>query len=183
MRLKTQSPFTLSARAKLLWIIGLILIDQWTKILAVEHLRGSAPLVYLGGIFRLDFAINSGAFLSLGAALSPEVRFWVFVVAVGGFLAGATWVLFRDRTLDRPSAFALSIIVGGGVGNLIDRIFRTNHGVVDFLNLGIGDLRTGIFNIADMAIMLGVFLLAWKSFQGRSSPEADPAERVGSSGP
>jgi len=183
MRLKNQSPFTLSTRAKLIWIIGLLLVDQWTKILAVDHLRGNPPLIYLGGIFRFDFAINSGAFLSLGAALSPEVRFWIFVVAVGGFLAGATWVPFRDRTLDRISSFSLSIIVGGGVGNLIDRIFRENHGVVDFLNLGFGDLRTGIFNIADMAIMLGVILLAWKSFQGRSSTETDTTERVGPSSP
>lgn len=174
MHPKTLLPFTLTVRAKLLWIIGLVLVDQWTKMLAVEHLSGRAPLIYLDGIFRLDFAINSGAFLSLGSALSAETRFWVFVVAVGGFLSGATWVLFRDRTLDRLTAFSLSIIVGGGAGNLIDRIFRPNHGVVDFLNLGLGNFRTGIFNVADMAIMLGVILLALKSFQGRSAPESDP---------
>lgn len=163
--MKPLSSFTLSTRAKLLWISGLIVADQWTKVLAIENIQGNPPTSYLGGIFRLEFAINPGAFLSLGSGLSTETRFWVFIVAVGGFLGGAAWVLFRDRTLDLVNAFALSIIVGGGVGNLIDRVFRANHGVIDFLNVGFGNLRTGIFNIADMAIMLGVILLGWKSFQ------------------
>jgi signal peptidase II len=151
--------------AKIAWALGVLVIDQWTKQLAVGWVRGYPPRVYLGGIFRIEYAENSGAFLSLGAALSQELRFWIFVVAVGGFLVGAAWILFRDRRLDRMSAFSLSIILGGGVGNLIDRAVRPNHGVVDFLNLGIGNFRTGIFNVADMAIMLGVILLAWRSFK------------------
>lgn len=179
----SPSPFSLSVRAKLLWIFGLVLIDQGSKYLAIENIQGYPPRLYLGGIFRLEFAINPGAFLSLGSSLSPDVRFWVFIVAVGGFLLGASWVLFRDRTLDRVNAFALSIIVGGGIGNLIDRSARANHGVVDFLNLGLGDLRTGIFNIADMAIMLGVILLGWKSFQGHKSTEKNPVSSAKSNSP
>ncbi len=178
-------PSRLSTRAKLLWIFGLVFIDQGTKYLAVESVRGKAPLVYFGGLFRIEFAINPGAFLSLGSSLSPEVRFWIFIVAVGGFLFGATWVLFRDRTLDNVNAFALAIIVGGGIGNLIDRSVRANHGVVDFLNLGIGDLRTGIFNVADMAIMLGVILLGYKSFQTKPSlkPGDVPPSRAEANSP
>ncbi len=168
----------LSHPAKILWILGLIGIDQATKFLAQAYVRDYPPRIYLGGIFRIEYAENSGAFLSLGAALSQETRFWIFVVAVGAFLAGAMWVLFREKNLDRLTAFSLSVIIGGGVGNLIDRIFRPNHGVVDFLNLGIGNIRTGIFNVADMAIMLGVILLAVKSFEKparpASSPESNP---------
>lgn len=172
----------LSTRAKLFWIVGLIGVDQWTKVLAVQHIQNQPPMIYLGGMFRMEYAENSGAFLSLGAALPAEVRFWIFIVAVGGFLLGAAWVLFFDRKgsflngktknasghhqIDRVTAFSLSIIVGGGIGNLIDRIMRPNHGVIDFLNVGFGNLRTGIFNIADMAIMLGVILLGIKSFRG-----------------
>lgn len=172
----------LSTRAKISWIVGLIGIDQATKVLAVQYIQNQPPMVYLGGLFRMEYAENSGAFLSLGAALPAEVRFWIFIVAVGGFLVGAAWVLFFDRKgtflngksknpsvnhpLDRLTAFSLAIIVGGGIGNLIDRIMRPNHGVIDFLNVGFGNLRTGIFNIADMAIMLGVILLAFKSFKG-----------------
>lgn len=160
----------LSHRAKILWILGLIGFDQATKFLAQAYIRDYPTRVYLGGIFRIEYAENSGAFLSLGAALSQETRFWIFVVAVGAFLVGAIWVLFREKSLDRTTAFSLSVIVGGGVGNLIDRIFRPNHGVVDFLNLGIGQIRTGIFNVADMAIMLGVILLAVKSFEKPENP-------------
>jgi signal peptidase II len=162
-----SAPFPLFA--KLAWALGVLILDQWTKQLAVGWVRGQPPRIYVGGIFRIEYAENSGAFLSLGAALPQEMRFWIFVVAVGGFLAGAAWVLFRDRRLDRMTAFSLSIILGGGIGNLIDRAVRPNHGVVDFLNLGIGNFRTGIFNIADMAIMLGVILLAWRSFKNPES--------------
>jgi signal peptidase II len=165
-----ERPFPLAA--KLAWALGVLILDQWTKQLALAHVRGHPPRVYLDGLFRIEYAENSGAFLSLGAALSPELRFWIFVVAVGGFLAGAAWVLFRDRRLDRVTAFSLSIILGGGIGNLIDRSTRVNHGVVDFLNVGIGNFRTGIFNVADMAIMLGVILLAWQSFKNPDETDA-----------
>jgi signal peptidase II len=161
---------TLSLRAKILWIVGMIVIDRWTKILAIDHIRDRAPQIFLGDFFRMEYAENPGAFLSLGATLSADTRFWVFAVAVGAFLVGASWVLFRERKLDRTTAFSLSIIVGGGIGNLIDRATRANHGVVDFLNMGIGNFRTGIFNVADMAIMLGVILLAWKSLRPETNP-------------
>jgi signal peptidase II len=156
---------TLSLRSKFIWIVGLVSIDRWTKILAIEHIKDFPPRIYLNDFFRLEYAENPGAFLSLGARLSPDTRFWVFAVAVGIFLAGACWVLFREKNLDRTTAFSLSVIIGGGIGNLIDRATRINHGVVDFLNMGIGDFRTGIFNVADMAIMLGVILLALKSLR------------------
>jgi signal peptidase II len=183
-------PPALSLRAKLLLIVGLVGVDRWTKILALDHVRSHPPQVFLGNFFRLEYAENPGAFLSLGANLSAETRFWVFAVAVGGFLLGASWILFREnfslrlparapgQTLDLATAFSLSVIIGGGIGNLIDRATRVNHGVVDFMNMGVGSLRTGIFNVADMAIMLGVVLLAWKSFRGSTAPEPkSPAKR------
>lgn len=156
---------SLSHRAKIIWIFSLIALDQGTKFLAIDHLKGQFPRIYLGGLFRMEYAENSGAFLSLGATLSADLRVLIFVIAVGGFLGAASWILFRDRKLDRVTAFSLSVIIGGGVGNLIDRVFRPNHAVVDFLNFGIGNFRTGILNVADMAIMVGVILLAVKSFE------------------
>jgi signal peptidase II len=148
-------------------IVILVLLDQWTKMLAKRDLQFAPPQVYLDGFFRLEYAENSGAFLSLGSKLPQEVRFWIFIVAVGAFLLGALYYLYFDKKLDRTTLFSLAIIVGGGIGNLIDRIFRPNHGVVDFLNVGFGAIRTGIFNIADMAIMLGVILLFYKSLNSK----------------
>ena len=59
-------------------------------------------------------------------------------------------------------------MLAGGIGNLIDRIFFEN-GVIDFLNVGVGNWRTGIFNVADMAIMVGVFCMLFFGL-----PEAEP---------
>lgn len=164
-----------NAWVKTVMMLAVIGLDQWTKILAQRYVQHRPPSVYLGGFLRIEYAENSGAFLSLGAALSADVRFWIFVVAVAAFLLGALYFLYFDRKLDRVSAFALAMISSGGIGNLIDRIFRPNHGVVDFLNVGFGSLRTGIFNVADMAIMLGVFLLGFKSLQ-RKPDEAEASK-------
>jgi signal peptidase II len=65
---------------------------------------------------------------------------------------------------------ALGLLLAGGVGNLIDRINQNGH-VTDFLNVGIGPVRTGIFNVADMAIMAGAGLLFWLSFRQEQARE------------
>lgn len=163
-----------SALGKSLLMVMVVLIDQLTKKWAQTSVRGFPSRSYWGDFFRLEYAENSGAFLSLGAALSQETRFWIFVVAVAVFLGFALFYLYRDSKLDHWSSFALAMISSGGIGNLIDRVTRENHGVVDFLNIGIGSLRTGIFNVADMAIMAGVFVLAAKSF--KKAPEEKAAD-------
>lgn len=154
-------------------MVFVVLFDQLSKKWAENHVRGFPSRSYLGDLFRLEYAENSGAFLSLGAALSQETRFWIFVVAVAVFLGFALFYLYRDSKLDHSTSFALAMISSGGIGNLIDRVLRENHGVVDFMNMGIGSLRTGIFNIADMAIMAGVFILAAKSLK-KSEPTTQP---------
>ncbi|MBI1320306.1 MAG: signal peptidase II [Candidatus Hydrogenedens sp.] len=139
-----------------------LVVDHATKWLAVQYLMGRPPIIYLGDLFRLQYATNTGAFLSLGSQLPEGVREYVLtglnsliLVVVGGLL------LFR-ATLRPPVVIGLSLILSGGVGNLIDRIFRGGT-VVDFMNMGIPwgpfQVRTGIFNVADIAIMAGLFLM------------------------
>jgi signal peptidase II len=70
----------------------------------------------------------------------------------------------RDKTMNNLQNLACGLVLSGGFSNLYDRI-TNNGGVVDFMNMGIGGLRTGIFNVADMAIMAGVFLLLIYSFK------------------
>lgn len=152
--------FSLSSPvAKISWTLGLIVIDQLTKIWAQKSLQGQPSQQFLGDLFRLDYAENSGAFLSLGSQMPEEVRFWIFIVAVAIFLMFPIYYLFKEKNAPAIQVWALIGIASGGIGNLIDRIFRPNHAVVDFLNVGIGDLRTGIFNIADMGILFGVIAL------------------------
>lgn len=147
----------------LLLLVGTVGCDQVTKAVARDSLTITGPLNYLGGAVTILHAQNSGAFLSLGAGLGTEVRFWIFTVAVSLFLLMACLVLFRKKKLGNANTIGLALIVGGGFGNLIDRVAFGS--VTDFLNLGIGSLRTGIFNVADMAIVAGVSILFFCSFR------------------
>jgi signal peptidase II len=141
----------------LLVVAATIGCDRVTKHWATRSLRESPPRSYAGDAIRLVYTENPGAFLGLGSTFSHGARFWMFTVGCGALLLGlAAWVALR-RGVPLSTALAASLIVGGGAGNLVDRIL---HGrVVDFLNLGISSLRTGIFNVADVAITFGVILL------------------------
>lgn len=142
-----------------------ILVDQCSKSWAKATLRSHDPTDYLGGIFRLEYAENPGAFLGFGGTLSPELRFWIFTVLVAGFLTYASVMLgltFFRLPRDRAQQIGLALLVSGGIGNLWDRVLY--HRVVDFMNMGFGVLRTGIFNVADAAIMAGIVLLAFSPY-------------------
>ncbi len=143
-------------------IVGLILLscigcDQMTKHLAYARLKDREPQSFCGDVFRLEYAENPGAFLSVGAGMPRPAR-WVLLVFVNGLIATTVGVVLCRRLEMRwLGLLASSLLLGGAVGNLIDRV--TFDGlVIDFLNLGIGPLRTGIFNVADVAITTGTLL-------------------------
>jgi signal peptidase II len=140
--------------------------DQITKAVAKEILQFSEPLVFLKGTFWLIYSENSGAFMSLGSELSDGLRFFLFTVLVGIFLSVAAIYLLR-KTIDLWSTVAYALLIGGGIGNLIDRM--TNGQVVDFMHLGIGDIRTGIFNMADVFILSAVAILFVRTFTQKKS--------------
>ncbi len=132
--------------------------DQATKVMATSALKGEPARIYLGDIFRLQWATNEGAFLSLGAGLSDSARYWVLTVAVGLLLAGIMIYTLASRKLDVWQVAGYALIAGGGFSNWVDRA-RFEGKVVDFMNMGIGSLRTGIFNVADLAILAGIGVL------------------------
>lgn len=141
-----------------------LFIDQTTKYWAVENLRGQNALVYLNGLIQLVYAENAGAFLSFGADWSRETRFVVFAVVVFFGLGGMGWYLFKKES-SRLNLFAYSFILAGGVGNLWDRVYRDHGHVVDFLFIDIwGPIKTGVVNVADMAIVLGVLIAFYVEF-------------------
>ena len=145
-------------------VVGLLLAtDQLTKEIAISYLKGQPTYTYLADTFRLQYAENKGAFLSLGSGLSEGSRFWLLGVIVLLFLSLYTYHLLKGHPT-REVVVGISLVVGGGVSNLIDRFFRAEGSVIDFMNMGIGALRTGIFNIADMAIVVGVALLFYDSW-------------------
>jgi signal peptidase II len=140
--------------------------DQVTKAVAEQSLAGREPLSLLGGIVRLSYAENPGAFLGLGADLPSGIRFWVLGVTVALVLAWVATHAMADRTAGPARLVGLAMVVGGGAGNLVDRV---SAGVVrDFVVLGIDPIRTGVFNLADLAITAGVAVLLC-SWRGRGA--------------
>lgn len=146
-------------------LVSCVGCDQATKLIARQELAAAPMQEYWHGFFRLVYAENPGAFLSLGAGLAPAARFWVFTIFVALLLSGLVWFMLRHiQKAPVPFIVALALVAGGGLGNLIDRLFNDGH-VVDFMQIGFSPLRTGVFNVADMAIMTGtglLFVLAWR---------------------
>ncbi len=145
--------------------------DQVTKNIARQNLANSEPISFLNNIFRLQYIENPGAFLSLGANSSENIRFWIFTLFTGIFLIGLLIYLLASPTNSKVKTVSLSLVVGGGLGNLIDRIFNEGR-VIDFMNMGIGSLRTGVFNVADVVLSIGViwfFVIACKDSNKKPS--------------
>src|ERR1035437_10148254 len=130
-------------------IFAAVLADQATKLLARGILVPGELHSYLVGGLWVELFRNRGAFLSLGSTLSEPVRQALLVGGVAVFLAVALGWLLLSKTSTTGGRWTMAAVVAGGLGNLVDRIWFQG-GVVDFLNVGIGNLRTGIFNVADM---------------------------------
>lgn len=138
-------------------VISSVSCDQATKRAAAAALEGRASVSLLGDSIRLCYESNTGGFLSLGAGLSQQLRVWVFLLFPAIVIPGILFYVLRRRSADRLEVVALSLLAAGGLGNLIDRVW---YGAVrDFLNVGIGPLRTGIFNVADVFITVAALLL------------------------
>ncbi len=143
-----------------------IAVDQVTKLYAIHYLAGQPTQSYLGDIFRIQYAENTGGFLSLGSTLSPQLRFWLLTILNGLILMIGFFYLMVKCSHPPLVWWGVTLLVGGGLGNLIDRA-RLGGIVVDFLNLGLGPVRTGIFNVADMAISAGVIMFFLSSFESK----------------
>lgn len=148
---------------KKLTVLSLVLAacigcDQITKYTAKHYLEGHGIYSYIGDTFRLGYSENTGAFLGMGSSLPELVRTIIFSGLVAIFLLAFLVYIIRSPDISKAGVVASGLIIGGGLSNLIDRLVN-NGAVIDFLNLGVGSLRTGIFNVADMAIMLGAFLI------------------------
>jgi signal peptidase II len=144
-----------------------ILADRLTKILATELLKGKGPAAYLENLVVFYYAENDGAFLSLGAGWNIYFKYFVFIIIPIGFCA-AILVYLMVREKETIRIVLLSCIAGGGIGNLIDRLFNEFR-VVDFLNFGIGNFRTGILNVADLSVTFGVIILVILELAGNRS--------------
>jgi signal peptidase II len=146
--------------------------DRVTKHVAQSVLAGTPPRSYLGDTLRIAYAENAGGFLSLGAGLPEGVRMAIFTIATGLVLL-ALAVLAVRGSWSGLRLTALVLFVAGGASNWIDRAVRGT--VIDFLNVGIGPIRTGVFNVADMAIMLAVALFVLDEVRSRRADKKGEA--------
>ena len=146
------------SRAAIFFVLAaaVVALDQWTKFLVRRFVV--APHAYANGHFILMRTENTGAFLSLGANLPAWVRTLIFGVFVTVMLVAFTIAVVKGSIGRTGEAIAAAAIIGGGFGNLIDRLLRDGR-VTDFLYLEAGPLHTGVFNVADMAITCGVIWL------------------------
>lgn len=142
--------------------------DRVTKHAAMK-LADQPVQSYLGDTVRLQYAENAGGFLSLGATLPSAARTVVFGIGPAVMLGLLVATAIRSRWTGLALVGA-TLVASGGMSNWIDRVMRGT--VIDFLNVGVGGLRTGIFNVADVAVMAGVALLVISISKGTSKTPA-----------
>jgi signal peptidase II len=156
-------------KARVFWPICLllVLVDCTTKDIAVDRLYGAhAPYAMFDGLVRFTVAYNPYAAMGLSLGTFSRIGFSVAAVLALGVLGS---LYLRTPARQTWQLVALALICGGAAGNLLDRI-RSAHGVIDFIEIGIGTHRFGyVFNVADIGLSAGAVLLAAAMLR-RSAP-------------
>ena len=153
---------TENAPRRLLWTLlvaaVLVVVDQLTKLWAVDALTGNAPIPVIGEFIRFRLLYNPGAAFSLGAGST-----WIFAVFAAAAVVALLWISLRVRSA--RWAIGLGLLLGGATTHLLDRLFRepgfARGHVVDFIDYN------GWFvgNVADIALFFGVVALLVLSFR------------------
>ncbi len=159
-----DAPAESGERRSLLWVViavaaGIVVLDQITKAWAVAQLKGEPPIEILGMWLRLTYGENTGAAFGIGTGFT-----WIFTaIAV---IVAVVIIRFARRLGSVWWAVALGGLLGGAVGNLIDRLTRPpgpgKGYVVDFIALP----NFPVFNVADMAITCSAVLMIWLTIRG-----------------
>lgn len=158
-------------KARLFWPLAgaIVLADCASKRVAENALTPGQPREVLGDVLRFTLGYNTGiAFgIPFGVGARPLLILFTIVAA-----AGIIWIYRTTDGRQKVQITALALILGGAIGNLLDR-FQSSAGVVDFIDVGLGDVRFWTFNIADSGITVGAILLILSSFV-----ESEHAKRV-----
>jgi signal peptidase II len=135
---------------------GILVMDLSTKLLVQRHFVLYDQVDIIGEYLRLTYIYNPGAAFGISLGQHSRQLFLVLSIVALGALLGMYWF---TPVADRMRLVAISLICGGAMGNLVDRV-RSESGVVDFIDVGIGDVRWPVFNIADIAVTTGAIILA-----------------------
>ena len=149
-------------------IVGLsIAFDQLSKIWVRNNFESYIEKSIIGDVFTLIKVENTGAFLGMGSELSEIPRILLLIVLPIIVLISITLYTCLEKTLNQTSIIGFSLIIGGGIANIFDRIVYGS--VTDFLYINLGGIfKTGIFNIADVSVTTGMILLLISSFKNKS---------------
>ena len=149
----------------LITIIVLLAItfDQISKVWVRNNFESYIETNIVGDIFTLIKVENTGAFLGMGSELPETLRVLLLIVVPVIVLVGITVYTYLEKSLDKTSIIGFSLIIGGGIGNIFDRIVYGS--VTDFLYLNFEFFKTGIFNIADLSVTIGMILILISSFK------------------
>jgi signal peptidase II len=167
----TPNAFLVKAGLPLIVIAAVVIaVDQITKSWALSD-RLTYPGIHLWGDVRLARTFNDGVAFGVGGGAAPIL----LAVAV----LGAAMVLFRKQMpIDRWVIAGMGLVLGGGIGNLCDRLFRSHGGaVIDWIDVGnlpVINHDWPVFNVADMCIVVGALLIA---FFGTKTPKEEVDER------
>lgn len=160
----------ISPTLRILLILLIVFInagcDQLSKNIVRQHIEFSDRIELLDDRFILLKVENRGAFFGLGEDLPPAVKNFALSLLPTLAMVVILLFIFARPGMSKTMAFGLACMVGGGIGNIFDRIV---HGsVTDFLHIDLGGIfKTGIFNLADVSILLGMAVLLVTAWRGR----------------
>ncbi|OUS00384.1 signal peptidase II [Flavobacteriales bacterium 33_180_T64] len=144
----------------ILLIVFNIAIDQISKVIVRANIDPSERINVIGDFFQMMNVDNTGAFLGMGSDMNPTLKLIFLLVLPIAVLGYLVYYIMTNKAQDKLSLIALCCIAGGGIANVFDRIAFGK--VTDFFYLHINDtLRTGIFNVADMSVTFGMFVLLY----------------------
>lgn len=147
-------------------LIGLVVLnvgcDQVSKVVLRKEISSSAYIEVVGDVFTMTKIENTGAFLGLGSELSGTLRFLLLLLLPSLVMVGLFVYVWLGKQLNWLEVVSMAFIIGGGIGNLFDRFVYGS--VSDFFHLDFGIFETGVFNLADVSVMIGTFALLISSF-------------------
>lgn len=149
-------------KAYVFWPLTAVVViaDFITKRMAEGSLRPGQPHEIFGELLRFTLGYNTGVAFGIPFGVGARPMLILFTLVAS---AGIIWIYRTTDPRHRAQIIALGLILGGAIGNLLDR-FRSTSGVVDFIDVGIGASRFWTFNIADSAITVGAVTLIIASF-------------------
>ena len=147
-------------------LVFVIYSDQYTKSIAQKYFFNLPPASFYSETLIFSYVENSSGFLGMVSEYPQYLQFFLLNICVPAILLYCLYYLFFKKNLSVLRITTLSIITGGGISNLLDRVINSGA-VIDFMQIRIGLFRTGVFNLADIYIIGGSFLLGFLLVKNR----------------